>query len=508
MPLQAVFYYLSFVYVVYMKFFCTTSWVFCALLLSGLSACAKKSNVPVISSLESLPGGTGSTDYLPVASFEKPVKNLPVDLRADFYAGKALANQPWIMAPATTNARDGLGPLFNARSCFACHKNGGKSKMPSDGGEQLFGPLVRISLPGFDSVNGVVFDPVYGDQLQTQSIAFSHLMNIPLEKRTKKKEVSPEAYVYVDWQVNEITYPDGDVVKLHYPQLRIENLAYGELAENSQVTVRNAPSLAGMGLLELIDQADIDALVDVDDINNDGISGRLNYVWDRERNKTVAGRFGLKANRHDLRDITAAAFVNDIGITSALYPIDTCSKQQVLCRHSPNGNDQEGVELPENLLQLTTQFVRNIGVPRRRDEKTVEVKRGRNIFYQTGCQGCHTPSFTTQQWTDTGNKISQHLYGQTIWPYSDLLLHDMGEGLSGKRTDFLATEREWRTPPLWGVGLNSKVNGSRNLLHDGRATSIEEAILWHGGEAENTKNTFMFLPKTQRDALLAFVESL
>lgn len=507
MPLQAVFYYLVFVYV-YMKFFCITSWVFCALLLSGLSACTKQSNVPAISALESLPGGAGSTDYLPVASFEQPVKNLPVDLWANFYAGKALANQPWVIAPATTNARDGLGPLFNARSCFACHKNGGKSKMPSDGGEQLFGPLVRISLPGFDPVNGVVFDPVYGDQLQTQSIAFSHLMNIPLEKRKNKKEVSPEAYVYVDWHVKGVMYPDGKTIKLRYPQLRIENLAYGELAENSQITVRNAPSLAGMGLLELIDQADIDALVDVDDVNKDGISGRLNYVWDRERHKTVVGRFGLKANRHDLRDITAAAFVNDIGITNAIYPIDNCSQQQVLCRHSPNGNDKEGVELPEKLLQLTTQFVRNIGVPKRRNEDAADVKRGRNIFYQTGCQGCHTPSFTTQQWTDTGNKISQHLYGQTIWPYSDLLLHDMGEALASERTDFLATEREWRTPPLWGVGLNSKVNGSRNLLHDGRATSIEEAILWHGGEAENVKNAFMSLPKTKRDDLLAFVESL
>ncbi|MBL4795241.1 MAG: thiol oxidoreductase, partial [Pseudomonadales bacterium] len=234
------------------------------------------------------------------------------------------------------------------------------------------------------------------------------------------------------------------------------------------------------------------------------ISGRVNRVWDSRQKKTVAGRFGLKANKpNNLLLVTAAAFVNDIGITNPLFPNEICTAAQIKCSETPNGNDEEGVELPAHLLELTANFTRNLAVPARRNMNDPAVIKGRKLFYDVGCQLCHAPSFVT----GASGKMP-HLANQTIWPYSDMLIHDMGEELSSGRTDYDATGAEWRTPPLWGVGLSFEVNGNGNLLHDGRARNIEEAILWHGGEAERIKMSFVELSVEQRQWLISFVSSL
>ncbi len=489
-----------------------TLFVAALLVVSMLSACGDKSAdelvaAPEWSTSELLPGGGATVSYRPFASYMLPVANMPIEAKPDFYAGKALANQPWIKAPATTDARDGLGPIYNARSCLACHINGGRGQLPADGDAAIFAAFVRLSIPGKNEQDGAVPEPTYGHQIQGQSVALSHQMrnSSPNKDFSNYQEVPPEAYVYIDWQSKTFSYPDGEKHELRYPTLRLEQLGYGELDERTLFSLRSAPAIHGMGLLELISQAAIDALADPEDNNQDGISGRVNQVWDYQAQKNVAGRFGWKANRADLHITTAAAFNGDVGITSPLFPEQPCTEQQISCVKTPNGNSANGVELPDHLLNLVTNFVRNLGVPKRRITKdSVAAEQGRTLFYQAGCVACHQPSFVTK--AVVGD--NQHLGQQTIWPYSDLLLHDMGTELADGRSDYLANGNEWRTPPLWGVGLSKQVNGSYFLLHDGRARSVEEAVLWHGGEAQQAQQNFVQLGKNQREALLNFVESL
>lgn len=465
--------------------------------------------VPPISETEEFPGGQGSVSNEPFPSFMKPAANLAQSLKPEFHAGKALAHQPWVKAPTITNARDGLGPIYNARTCLACHINGGRGKMPNDNSEVLFSAFLRLSIPGENKVNGVVSEPTYGDQLQSQSVSLAHQLRTRVSRSdVKNPDVNPEAYVYVNWETKTFVYPDGKKIELRFPEIDIQNLGYGEMHTDVLMGIRVAPPMQGVGLLEAIDQKDIDAYADPDDENEDGISGRINLVWDFEANKTVPGRFGLKANKSSIRFQTAGAFAGDMGITNPVFPHESCTEKQTICLQTPNGNDiSEGsdvaVELPESLLKLVVNFTKNLGVPKRRNSSSPEVSDGRDYFYSIGCHQCHRPSYVTRQLTDF-----PHLSKQTIWPYTDLLLHDMGPELGDRRPDYLATGNEWRTPPLWGVGLGEQVNGSNNLLHDGRAQSVEEAIIWHGGEAQETRTRFVNLPLKHRQALIAFVESL
>jgi len=461
--------------------------------------------IPAVHVSESFPAGGATVSLLPFPSFMLPAENLPEEKRKYFHAGKALAHQPWIKAPTITDARDGLGPIYNARTCLSCHINGGRGKLPENDQSMLFGSFLRLSLPGENKIQGVVAEPTYGDQLQTQSVSLLHQLRTQISQDDlKHQEVAPEAYVYINWQKKVFTYPDGERVTLRTPKPMIKNLGYGELHPNTLIGLRNAPPLQGVGLLELISQQDINQQADPDDKNKDGISGRVNQIWDFDLKKTVAGRFGLKANKVNVRQQTAGAYANDMGISNPVFPQQPCTKNQTLCLKTANGNDAKtGVEISEELLTLTVNFTKNIGAPKRRKPNDKTVLQGRTLFYQTGCQQCHTPSYVTQ-----ASDEFPHLGKQTIWPYSDLLIHDMGDGLADGRPDYLATGKEWRTPPLWGVGLGKAVNGSDNLLHDGRARSVEEAILWHGGEAEATKQRFIHLKSDDRKALSKFVESL
>lgn len=453
---------------------------------------------------ERLPGGATSVSYRPSPSFLLPAANLGPRERPDFYAGRALAEQPWIKAPSSTTARDGLGPLYNARTCVACHLRGGHGLSPHQSGPLAMATLVRLSLDGVDAKRGVVPEPTYGAQLQAQSVALAHqLRNVSGVTEALSADVPPEASIRVDWIEEPHTYPDGDLVMLRRPRIELTKLGYGPLAPNARFGLRHAPPLHGLGLLELIPQSELDRRADPDDRDGDGVSGRVNRVWDPVTRSTRPGRFGLKANQPSLQAQVAAAFHGDIGITSSLFPTLPCTERQVQCLRSPHGAGADQPEISDSLLSLVVDFNRSIGVPIRRQPEHPTVKRGRTLFHQSGCPSCHTPHFTT------GNDPKRpHLSFQEIWPYTDLLLHDMGEGLADGRSDFLATGSEWRTAPLWGVGLSRAIDNEIGLLHDGRARNVEEAVLWHDGEARRSREKFERLSMEDRKALLAFVRSL
>ncbi|MCY0964300.1 di-heme oxidoredictase family protein [Parathalassolituus penaei] len=457
-----------------------------------------------------LAGGSGSTSRQPGPSFDRPVANMPEALRPDFYAGRALAEQPWIKAPTATDARDGLGPIYNARACLACHIRGGRSRVPDNSGEALFvGPLVKLSRAGanantIDPHDGVLADPVYGEQLQVRSVALLHQLGKATPTAIAASgDVAPEAEVRLFWDEQTFQYPDGQQVVLRKPRLQVTEAAYGDFHPDTRFSLRNAPPIHGAGLLELIPEADIAANADPDDRNGDGISGRLNQVWDPRDQAMRSGRFGLKANRANVDSIVASAFANDIGISNPLFPNQPCSSAQTRCNQQADGNNEDGFELPADLLLLVANFSRQLGVPRRDPQQVADTASAAPLFEQTGCSQCHQP-----RWQTAASSEFPHLGNQTIWPYTDLLLHDMGDGLADERQEFLASGREWRTPPLWGAGSGLKVNGSGLFLHDGRARSVEEAILWHDGEARAARQRFIALPQPQRQALTAFVDSL
>lgn len=459
------------------------------LLVLLLSACSQEK-----AAQQNQPGDATSVSPVPFASLLKPVANLNTADKPAFFAGKALAEQPWVKAPTATDARDGLGPLYNARSCVACHSNGGRGALPENKDENLFSAVLRLSRPGENARIGVVPEPNYGNQIQTQSISLEHQLGLP----PRADGIAAEARVLIEWQAAPFTYADGNTVALRKPVFHIQQLAYGPLQNGTLFSLRNAPQMAGTGLLEAIPAADILALQDEHDSNQDGISGRANEVYDPALGRSSLGRFGHKANLASVEHTVAAAFLNDIGISNPLFPAQNCTAAQKTCASAPTGNNAQGLELPADLLALVSNFTRHLGVMAYRQQPSAE---GAKLFAELNCSACHHGSFTTAQGKGPLN-------GQRIHPYTDLLLHDMGPELADGRSDYLATGSEWRTAPLWGVGLNKTINGHMYLLHDGRAASVEEAILWHGGEASASRAAFIALAAGQRSALLEFVESL
>lgn len=437
------------------------------------------------------PGGATSVDFRPSPSFRGPAANLGPEARREFYAGRALAGQPWVRAPSSTDARDGLGPLYNARTCFECHVEGGHGLAPNTNGELSVATLVRLSVP-------------YGAQLQPRSIALGdQLAGVVGSEEVLARGVPPEGRAHVTWIAGLLRYADGETVQLRRPKVRLEALAHGALRADAMIALRHAPPLHGLGLLELVAQADLERLADPDDADGDGISGRVNRVWDPSREARVVGRFGLKANQATLRVQVAAALHGDIGITSTVLGAVPCTYVESACAASPHGAPDGEPEISDALLDLLTDFNRSIGVPRRRAADDPLVQHGRELFGQAGCDACHAPRFVTHD-----DPRWPHLSRQTIWPYTDLLLHDMGDALADGRPDGEASGSEWRTPPLWGVGLARAVHRDAGLLHDGRARTVEEAILWHGGEAQRSRNHFVELTREERRALLSFVRSL
>ena len=446
----------------------------------AIAACRDDDQVDLSMVYNPLLGGETTAFSVGTNAFELSARNLPNDSRRIFEVGDSFFNQNWVTASASTEARDGLGPTHNALSCSSCHSHDGRGKPLDQPGDPERGLLLRLSVPG---TNGPVDEPRYGGQLQDRSI-----LGVPVEGR-----------IVIDYVEMPGAYPDGSSYSLRQPVYRIEDLAFGPLNPDVMVSPRVAPATIGMGLLEAIPDANILALSDPEDVNEDGTSGRPNYVRDVKTDELTLGRFGWKANQPSVNQQAAAAFLGDIGITSSLFPNENCPAGQEACRQAPNGGEPE---LPDERLRKVTIYTQTLAVPAMRNIEDEQVEHAR-LFVQTQCALCHTPRHETG---DTHPLAP--LRNQVIFPYTDLLLHDMGDGLADHRPDGQASGTEWRTPPLWGIGLVQKVNGHTMFLHDGRARSMEEAILWHGGEAEESRGKFMNLTKDERNALIRFLESI
>ena len=416
-------------------------------------------------------------------AFGLPARNLEGGERRTFVVGNSFFRQNWVTAPASTVARDGLGPSFNAQSCSSCHTLDGRGKPPDNLNDPQRGLLFRLSIPGKGPHGGPMPDPVYAGQLQDRAV-------LP---------VPPEGRMIARYHELPGKFEDGEPYSLRAPTYEIGGLAYGPLHPEARLSPRVAPAIVGMGLLEAIPDAAILALADPDDANGDGISGRPNMVWDVRRGKLALGRFGWKANQPTVEQQTAGAFLGDMGITSTLFPDENCPEAQPECRAEPNGGSPE---IPNDRFAKVVFYTQTLAVPAMRNLDDPQVARGARLFAEAGCQLCHTPSHAT------GEHPVNAVTGQTIYPYTDLLLHDMGEGLADGATDFDASGREWRTPPLWGIGLVETVNGHTMFLHDGRARNLTEAILWHGGEATKSRESFRGLTSEEREALIKFLESL
>ncbi|WP_088343132.1 MULTISPECIES: di-heme oxidoredictase family protein [Rhodomicrobium] len=453
---------------------------------------------------EELPGGaaTSRKSVNTLDAFSHASGNLEFKREFDFKIGNGIFTKLWVSAPASTKSSDGLGPLYNAKSCQSCHIKDGRGHPPRANWPEsdAISMLLRLSIPGEAQPSdkaefGVLADtkpePTYGTQLQDLSI---------------QGQIA-EGKIHVDYAESEVVLADGEKVSLRKPAYSIDNLGYGPLHPDTQISPRIAPPMIGLGLLEAIPEAAILARADPGDKNGDGISGRPNWVRESGGGAARLGRFGWKAGNPSIAQQSAEAFAGDIGISSPLLdkPSGECTEKQPACLGAPNGNSppETGAEINKELFDLVVFYSQNLAVPARRDPAAAEVLQGKRLFSAIGCAACHAPSSTTG---DAPN--APHLSNQTIWPYTDLLLHDMGEGLADNRPEREANGREWRTPPLWGIGLTQTVNGHTFFLHDGRARSIVEAILWHSGEAQTSRNAFAALPKVDRDALIAFVNSL
>ena len=433
---------------------------------------------------EELSGGDTTVFDQGRNAFSLSARNLKGERRDRFFVGNAIFNRPWVTAPSSTTGVDGLGPTFNATSCSACHFKDGRGAPPASPGEDFLGLLLRLSIPGQDEHGGPLGEPSYGGQLNHRSI-----LGVPAEGTTSV------TYEEVPGQ-----YGDGTPYSLRRPAYRIDGLAFGPLDPGTMISPRTAPFMIGLGLLEAIDEATILALADEDDADGDGISGRPNRVWDPVTRTTRLGRFGWKANQPGVTQQNAGAFLGDLGITSSLFPDESCPPPQTACAAAINGGTPE---LDGDKLDDVTYYSSLLAVPARRDFEDPGVLRGKALFRAAGCASCHVPALATADTTDL-----PELADQAIRPYTDLLLHDLGDDLADGRPDFLAGGREWRTPPLWGIGLIGVVNDHTLLLHDGRARDLAEAVLWHGGEAEAAREAFRTLPRDDRAALVRFLESL
>jgi CxxC motif-containing protein (DUF1111 family) len=450
---------------------------------------------------ENYPGGAAShSRAADKRAFSHPSANMSVERRLDFTLGKAMFKRIWVSAPTATQAADGLGPLFNARSCLLCHEGNGRGRPLDEDGNSANSFVLRLSIPprneqqlarlNNSSLNTIP-EPTYGNQLQNFAI----------------RGVTAEGQVNIDYETTEVTLADNEKVQLRKPNYTITDLGYGAMQPDTMVSPRIAPQMIGLGLLGAIKVSDLEAIADPDDRNGDGISGRLNRVWSPQHNKVMPGRFGWKAGTASVNEQSQSAFFGDIGISVPLHSdaAGDCTERQAVCREAPNGNSSqyENLETPSQTTRWTALYTRNLAVPQRREAGAPEVLRGKRLFYESGCIDCHKAKFITAEAT-----IDPEHADQLIWPYTDLLLHDMGEGLADNRPEGEADGREWRTAPLWGIGLSGTVNGNNYYLHDGRARTLLEAILWHGGEAQASRDKVAAMNRFQRAELIRFIESL
>ena len=431
-------------------------------------------------------------------AFSHPSGNMGSGRQAEFIDGEDLFGRIWVASPSGMASSDGLGPLFNARSCQLCHLRNGRGRAPAPGKDAV-SLFLRLSVPPrtdderqslteFKQPN--IPEPTYGSQLQSSAI-----QGVPAEGRMTA------SYEEVPVKLN-----GGEVVRLRKPTYGVADLQYGPMTPDVMLSPRMAPPVIGMGLLEAIQDTDILANADPDDRDGDGVRGRPNWVRDAETGKVVLGRFGWKAGVPTVAQQVAHASAGDMGLSTRMMPhasAGECTLVQKACLAAPNGNDPvAGVEIPETMFDALVFYSRNVGVPARRKAGDPRVLKGKQLFHDASCAACHRPMFRTR----ADAEIEQA--GQIIRPYTDLLLHDMGAGLADDRPEGAATGQDWRTPPLWGIGLTKTVSGETFFLHDGRARTLMEAILWHDGEAATARDRVKAMTPAQRADLLRFLASL
>ncbi|MGQ0579568.1 MAG: di-heme oxidoreductase family protein [Betaproteobacteria bacterium] len=432
--------------------------------------------------LAALSGGAFTVQDESDQAYSAPGPALSAEQLQQFAHGRSEFHQRWVV-PIDIGGNWGRGPTSNGEICTDCHAGNGRGRPPEHEDDDSVSMLVRLSRPGEDQHGGPRPHPQYGDQLQQQGVL---------------GKVPPEGRVTVAWREHEVELTDGDSMRLRFPDVRLIQLAFGPLGTDILISPRVAPPVFGMGLLEAVPE---ETLLEIARRQAaQGFNGRPNYVWDADKRVVALGRFGWKAGQPTLRQQNAAAFLNDMGITTRTFPQENCPPAQKACNNSPGiGTPEQGDRQFESL----NFYIRALAVPARRNLDDDSVARGEKLFHEAQCAVCHVPEVHTGDYP-----ALPQIAHQVIRPYSDLLLHDMGEGLADGRPDYRAGPRDWRTPPLWGIGLSEKVNGNAMMLHDGRARNYAEAILWHGGEAAAARETFRTMPKQDREALLAFLASL
>lgn len=420
-------------------------------------------------------GGSTTSFDASAAAYRRPLCNLPAAGNALHSEGDLIFHQNF--NPIGSANAPGLGPLFIETSCASCHIQNGRGNLITN---SLEGFLLRISVPG----TGIYGEPLgisgFGGQLQTNSI----------------EGALPEGEVAIIWEDVPITFPDGYQVVLKQPYFSINN-PYTSLPLFYLKGGRTAPPIYGAGLLDAISDETLLAIADEFDNDGDGISGKINRVWNKQENALTIGRFGWKSSNPNALQQTAEAFSQDMGITNFLFPIENCEGQSNCV-----GGTQEGGDISADVLNTTNYYILTLAPPAPRNLEDPIVMRGKQLFSELSCAKCHLPEITT------GTHALAELSNQVIRPYTDLLLHELGAGLGDGRPDYDAGANEWRTPPLWGIGLTKIVNPNAGFLHDGRAATLEEAILWHEGEAEDSKVGYMNLSAADRAAIITFLEAL
>lgn len=466
---------------------------FTAVLLAGFAVSMLLGSIceTVADPSGALPAGDATSPHAPdVNAFSHSSATLPFEKELDFKVGNGIFKKLWVTAPSSTKSSDGLGPLYNARACQRCHLKDGRGHPPAANfpEDNAVSMLMRLGIPDGPRSNRP--DPVYGGQLQDFAVP-----GVPIEGRP-----------HITWTEELVALADGAEISLRRPDWSIVDLGYGPMDPQTRFSVRMASPMIGLGLLEAVPAEQILAYADPDDADGDGISGRASEVINAETGEAMLGRFGWKAGQPTLRQQAQAAFLGDMGLSTTARPFGQgdCTEAQTLCREAPDGASQAtGLEVSETMLKLVVFYSRHLAVPARRDLTNPAVSRGEAVFAEAGCGSCHRPSLTTAP-----DAEDPALAGHTIYAFTDLLLHDMGPDLDDGLPEGDAEQSEWRTPPLWGIGLTEIVNGHTNFLHDGRARSVLEAILWHGGEAQAARDHVVGLDTADRDALIAYINSL
>lgn len=421
-------------------------------------------------------GGLTTVTDITTNAFGDPFANITAGNLVRFNSGNSFFNKIFTAVPGSDSS--GLGPIFNNVSCVGCHNQNGRGKPPVTT-EKFHSFVFKLSIPGADTHGGPLPVPGFGVQLQDQAIGGSQA----------------EGQMSISYTEQPGSFADGEVYSLRRPNFRIVN-PYIPVPAGILISARVSPSIFGLGLLESVPAQQILDLSRQEAANNDGVHGKPNMVWDDAQQKKVLGRFGWKANQSTLLQQTADALNQDMGITSTYYLTESSAGQsQAITTHNQEISDL-------NLNNLTL-YVQALAPPARRNISNTQIQAGYTLFIQSKCNSCH--ALTLQTGTIAG---IPELSNQKIRPFTDMLIHNMGPGLNDNRQDFDAQGGDWRTAPLWGIGLTQIVNGNTFYLHDGRARNLTEAILWHDGEAATSKASFVAMTKANRTAVLAFLNNL